>query len=331
MGGNALKYIGVSRITRTQFDSASDTIVRTLSEFCSKIEVVKSYTEKESFGDIDILYVPNIPTEHLKNKIKSLLGATEFYNNGSVFGFGYVIDVDTIVQVDMIKSSYDTFDYNLNYLNWNDLGNLIGRIAHKFGLKHGHDGLVYVIRDSDRIVGKVTLTTDYNDALNFLGFSRLPEEFKTIDSIFEYVVSSKYFNPSIYLLENRNHIARVRDAKRPTYMKFLKHISGMAGGYEFELDKSKYMSKILGYFSGCVDEYNRLIELKNLINSCKRKFNGDIVASVTNLEGPELGKFIRYLKSIAPFNSLELIDSMANDDVIEKINEIFVDFRSGGE
>lgn len=46
----------------------------------------------------------------------------------------------------MLKAN-EHFNTSLEYLNWNDLGNLIGRIAHKFGLKYGHKGLLYIIKN----------------------------------------------------------------------------------------------------------------------------------------------------------------------------------------
>ena len=43
----------------------------------------------------------------------------------------------------------------------------------------------------------------------------------SMGQIFDYVTTSNYFHPDIYLLHNRAHKARTRDRKRKNYTDFL--------------------------------------------------------------------------------------------------------------
>lgn len=329
MGGNALKEYGATRVDKGTFQRISCHIKNLLEMYCTKIDVVQAYTDKETFGDIDILFSSSYTNDFILNIIERYFDVRGVYKSGGVFGFGYVLNDTEIVQVDMIRSKLSHYDYNLNYLNWNDLGNLIGRIAHKFGLKHGHDGLVYVIRDGSHVVGEVTLTTDYAEALKFLGFKPYPNSFKSIKEIHDFVIDSKYFNPAIYLLENRNHIARVRDKKRPTYTSFLEYIQHMqadqASYYQFSDNKGDYVGKIFDAFPDKRAEYDFFVDLAENRKIVKEKFNGQIVTQVTGLTGVELGEFMKHLKQNQPFNDLQLVLSMTDSEIIETINRKYVD------
>ena len=105
------------------------------------------------------------------------------------------------------------------------MGNLLGRIAHKFGAKLGHLGLQFPLRDpsnNDRLIAELTITRDFATALTLLGYdakayevARSAESFKTLPDIFAFAIASPSSTKSIFHLDNRNHAARVRDAKRP--------------------------------------------------------------------------------------------------------------------
>ena len=58
------------------------------------------------------------------------------------------------VQVDYIKSNLEDFDFSKNFFAFNDLGNLIGRIAAQASFSFGFDGLkrkIYVDNRGDII------------------------------------------------------------------------------------------------------------------------------------------------------------------------------------
>ncbi|MFX7063789.1 hypothetical protein ABTH87_19220, partial [Acinetobacter baumannii] len=76
-------------------------------------------------------------------------------------------------QVDLIKTANTSFDFAARYFGLNDFGNLIGRIAHQFGAKFGHLGLLYPIRDvrnNSHLIAEICITSDFSEALDLLGY-----------------------------------------------------------------------------------------------------------------------------------------------------------------
>lgn len=183
-------------------------------------EIIKSYRNKPDFGDIDVLIEmldPSKRKEFDEQFIKKLK-CKESVSNGPVTSH----EVEG-VQVDLIYSNNQDFDFSSHYYSYNDICNLIGRIAHKMGLKFGHNGLWYIIRSDSHVLHELCLTKNFKEALAIMGYSydTFKEGFDDLEDIFKYAADTFYFNPSIYLLDNRNHHARVRDRKRKNYMLFL--------------------------------------------------------------------------------------------------------------
>lgn len=295
MGGNALKKTPTRRyLVREYFYLSRAVRIKLLQLFPdSKVEVIPSYKHKESFGDCDILLQSdNLPSNWV-DIIKNEFTPNEIVKNGKVLSF----DVEQL-QFDIITCPLSHYWFSYGYYSYNDLGNLIGRIAHKMGFKFGHAGLQYVHRDDHYIISEITITTDFYKALEFL---KLPthnySNFNTLEDIYWYVAGSHYFNPDIYLLENLNHISRTRDRKRETYRKFLvwcQYNNSSINHYEFH-SKGYYLNRLRvddpefnnKYLVSC-DKYDRK-------KKAKLVFNGTLVNYVTGLDGKELGCFMAYL------------------------------------
>lgn len=328
MGGNALKAQGAVRISADQYHRITAHILLELSLICDCHEIF-AYAEKESFGDIDILILSDKSNREILAELNERIPFVHTYESGPVCGFGYPIDEHTIVQVDLIRTRNQYLAYNLNYLDWNDLGNLIGRVAHKFGIKHGHDGLTLpVYYDDTHKLGTVTLTTNHEKAIEFLGFGKMPTDFKTLRDIFDFVICSKFFNPSIYLLENRNHTARMRDRKRATYTAFLECIKTLPPRtyYSFNEDKSVYLPMIFKAFPEAKDEYDEMFNKALMIKAAHKAFNATMVTEMFGLQGKALGEFMRFVKSHPRMNDPERVASMSEELVIETINDLYVAF-----
>ena len=130
---------------------------------------------------------------------------------------------------------------------------------------------------------------DYGTWLN--GFEYLSE-------IFQYVVSSTYFDPDVFAYENMNNIARVRDRKRATYSSFLEYIKpyGSTSKFKCKESKSEYLPQIFEFFPEAWEAYRSEVGKFNKYKELKTKFNGDLVREWTDLEGKELGKFMESFK-----------------------------------
>ena len=289
MGGNAMKSFGVTRLNKTQYNELTNAIKLTFknllenSPYCYRLAIIPSYRNKESFGDCDLLsYMPNeiFEKELTNNKDFIILGKKP---NGNVTSYAVKFKNLEPFQIDLIETSSYNFDFNLNYLSHNDLGNLIGRIGFKFA----HDGLYIqawfshngTLKNVKRIKkqGKTNehaeykkeclFLSDFQKAIEFLGFdyNRFCKGFDELEDIFEYVASSKYFCKDYFALENRNHMQRMRDRKRTTYSAALKY---------FENLENRDQSIIKAEFEKFVNsQFPQIATIKHKMKKeCKRQY-----------------------------------------------------------
>ena len=244
MGGNAMKQYNVERLTKEQYDEVLSALTITLPY---KTVAIPSYRLKDSFGDCDLL-TTSTDEAFEKNLSKDfiLLGKKK---NGSVTSYALKYGSFPPFQFDLIKAKEESFKFNYNYLSYNDLGNLIGRVAAAFGFKFAHNGLYllawYDHKGEERSVVRVKeeaktndhaehrmeklFISNFDEALEFLGFDslRFAQGFDTVDDILDFVASSKYFCKDFFLFENRNHDQRKRDVKRPTYLRALEYFDAL--------------------------------------------------------------------------------------------------------
>lgn len=244
MGGHAMQQYGVERLNKEQYDEVLSALTITLPY---KTVAIPSYRAKESFGDCDLLTTATDDAfEKSLSKDFTLLGKKK---NGSVTSYALKYSNFPPFQFDLIKAKEDSFKFNYNYLSYNDLGNLIGRVAAAFGFKFAHDGLYilawYSHKGEECSVARVKengktndcaehkmeklFISNFDEALEFLGFDslRFAQGFNTIDDILDFVASSKYFCKDFFLFENRNHDQRKRDVKRPTYLRALEYFDAL--------------------------------------------------------------------------------------------------------
>jgi len=312
MGGNALKHTYTRRYTKTEYTSIKQEIVQQLTRKTNRlvrVDVIQAFRNKSTFGDLDVLIERSDLSKRLNvdyRKLVQTFNPNEIVKNGDVYSFDY-----KEFQIDLIVTDSKFYDFSLCYYSFNDLGNLMGRVAHKMGLTYGHKGLYYKHRDKfGNIQGMIELTVDPKEAIEFLGydFDRFNDGFDTLEDIFEFVVSSMYFNETIYAFENRNNTARTRDRKRPSYTAFLQYITEHTFSDQFNYDhvdcKFKIMDKIQTTFPNFNDELQEINKKQEEQEQNKRKFNGLLVNEITGLTGKELGKFMsEFIKTTDILNS----------------------------
>lgn len=334
MGGNALKEFGSKRLETERFNMLASKLNATLNDILDahgikeRAQLIPSYREKEDHGDIDVVVPIKIrallDNDQMMAEMSARFGVEkmEYINNGPVVSYGYPLEEGGVFQIDLIYMQEESLDFAVSYFAWNDVGNLMGRIAHKLGLRFGHDGLALPMRDETNLFATVTLTRDYQKATEFLGFSyeRWKLGFNNLEEIFHFVTDCPRFSTAIYLLENRNHTARVRDKKRPTYTKFLAWLEAHPEAdkaFEWSEDKSVWLPEILAAFPEAVGEYKQALvnlEKQKLIRS---KYNGEVVSNVTGLSGKALGSFMADFKN--SFESKEAFNDYMEQSDLDQI------------
>lgn len=294
MGGNVFKDGSTRRYNAVEYYSLCDRLQMSLSKVCKKYGIIPAYKSKESFGDVDILIIPSL--ELSKQLLASTFNTTfeHVVHNGDVWSL-----VFEEIQVDLITTDDNEYDASYDYFSWNDFGNLRGKIIHKFGLKFGHNGLIFPVRSNDHLLGEIVLSRDPK-VINAVFDFEYGKEYNTLEEMFDTVIKSKYFNPSVFAWEEMNAVARIRDKKRATYHAFLKYIENIKVDkvYMFNRDKTGYHSFIFDTFPDAKVEFDKLWAKKLLVDSAATKFNGDLVKQITGREGKELGSLMIELKRI---------------------------------
>lgn len=305
MGGNALSCTTV-RLTKKNYERmAADCVSKLRALYPDKrVEALGSYRAKADFGDCDILVEGGDPYD--PHVVAAALDAVEVVRNGPVTSIGILVRPEVpvkdgnVFQVDLIKMESEAFSFALGYFGHGDAGNLLGRLYHACGLSLRHDGLFYYVRDGDYKFREIALTRSFEEALPFMGYDPVEyaKGFDTQEDIYRFVAGSPYFNPSIFLLENRNARSRVRDKKRVMYMQFLKFCEAHPNltAFQYPEDKAAWLPRIAEYFPSFRAEYDKAQADLAEQRAVKAKFNGEWVSRLTGLQGKELGALMKRFK-----------------------------------
>jgi hypothetical protein len=306
MGGNALKHVGVERKSRDDYFAISGLVCGALVRLfpgCWAKPVI-AYRDKDSFGDADILIRSNGLPPNWLDLIKQEFQPQAMIVNGDVVSFDY-----RGMQIDLITTPEHEFVFADTYFAYNDLGNFIGRIAHKMGFKYGNDGLWKKLRDpKGHKYADICVSLDPAEVFAFLGYDyeRWQHGFNTLEEVFEFATSTPYFHRRIYQFDNINHVARIRDKKRDSYNRFLTWLEDKPQHDKYEWSaytgdvvtearsaerkywQEKAYQTFPGYATKCLGaaaKYAKHLE-------AKRKWNGDLVRNLTGLSGKLLGTFM---------------------------------------
>lgn len=335
MGGLALKHLGVQRIDAAPYRA----LVRKVSEvfwilFRQELQVIPAYFDKPDFGDCDALVVSSQLPEDWRTQLSSHFNSPGMSKNGDVTSMAI-----ENVQFDFISVPANRVSQAYTYFAYNDLGNLMGRVAHKMGFKYGHVGFQLVVRNDHHVLASLDPEAQLSDVFDFLGYdySRWLIGFKKLSDVFEFAASSQYFSPEIYLLHNRNAVSRVRDAKRRTYTEFLKWCEDQSGRAAWPWaapdDTAQKLKEKEFHKQRAFERWPQLriqfdavqaAEAERLVFT--EKFNGDLINDWTKLEGQALGQYIAWIKKqpewpAFPQQSPEWIAAFVRDGVSRWLSE----------
>lgn len=332
MGGKALKNVDLIRLSKDDFYIFQDELIKKLEKLEKLIIPIKAYKNKEDFGDIDILISkPKLEFEELKSFLIQNFNTKEIVKNGDIISFEY-----KNFQVDLIFEEIENIEIAEFYYSYNDLNNLTGKIAYAFGLKFGFTGLYYPLRTEHGNISKeILLTKQPNIIYEFLGydFKIYQNGFNSLEDIFNFVVSSPFFSPQIFIKDEKSQIDKVRERKRKTYASFLDWLeiylkNNTKDFYTFNEDKKQYLNKISDYFpqANLIKEIEHFEIHQRKLKVVSEKFNGKIVMEmIPNLSGKDLGNFIvnfkkhisnKYLKDFET-----CIFEFSNEKVISEIKD----------
>ena len=316
MGGKLFEAEGAVRITTQEYkEKYVPALTALLTPLQIRFDFIQFYENKPDQGNINILVNQStIQPTNIANAIvdlnpnrrevvmKFLRGqGYKVKTNSNIVSFLY----DDRLQVDLVFTKTSLYDYSLNYYSYNDLGGLIGRLTRGLNLKHGSNGLSYVLYNENKTkkLGDFLLTADHDHTLEIMGLDieRFRQGFKTLDEIFEYVTTSKYFGLSAFVIENMTCKDRHRDQKRTTFIKFDEYCLANADKLpktspSLPEDKLAFLYTL---FPELEDQVNAALKIEEENNLIAEKFNGHILMDMFDdfKENPKLlGSFIASFK-----------------------------------
>ena len=319
MGGNAIK--NSRRIYKDEYNSIIVEILQLFPEY--RMLPTKTYTDKDSFGDIDFI-VATESFSDVKSLVKTRLGDNlEYHDNSMFFSFNY-----KNVQIDFNMIHPEDFMCMYNYSGDGDLGNFIGRVARSLGFKYGHDGLSYELRLGGHYKRSINVSKDTKTILEFLGYDydKWRKGFKTKDDIFEYAASSTYFNSRYFSLENQSHNDRTRNRKRVMYQEMIAYIEShnitpldtldshtMIHHYQraMEIFGSGFHREVLQ----AIEKYENDVFVSNYINA-------NVIIERTGLSGQKLGKFIAKIKENKLWPDANMLKTLSDDDRVKYVDNL---------
>lgn len=300
MGGNAFKETN-TRLDLEHYLNLQDKIVQLCNNNNIEYRLTKYLKEKKDFGDLDII------VEDTKNSLLSVL-SQEFkvlnsYINGNVHSYAVEVIPNKTFQVDFIILPKDKLDSAEFYFSFNDLNNLAGKLARHLSCSFGFEGLYYTYYTNNNDNKKrFFITADSAEIYRFLDLdiNKFNEGFNNLEEIYSFIEASKWFHPSIYLLENLNHRHRVRDRKRVVYSNFIEHINNNYSDVQYLKPPTNSLEIVESYFpnSNLTNRIN-LYQEEVLFNKLGSKVFREEVLPTIDCKKEELVNLIKYIKTKA--------------------------------
>lgn len=297
MGGNALKIAKTRRYQKKEYLDLVLEFRTILNNLNITSEIPAWYSNKDSFGDLDILIKKSSLNNDVYSLIQKRFKPTEIYCNNTVYSFDY-----KEFQIDFILVEDENWETSINYFSYNDLGNLMGRVAYQLGFRFGDYGLKLIcLHENEGRKFETIVSKNPKKIYEFLGFDyeRYLKGFDTIEDVFDFVVDSSYFKPEIFSYDKLNHQNKTRNKKRKNYNLFLDYIKNKKREFS-DIDNNKifYIKKAEEYFNiKLFDQINNWNETINNEKISSAKFNGNIIQELfPKLKGKELGEAIKNFK-----------------------------------
>lgn len=326
MGGNALKNVEIKRINKNSFEKLKSEVYSILNFYVNKIDTPRNYNNKTDFGDLDIIIV--LKPEYKLNwlsYIKDIFKPKDIFVNNNCVSLSYKNH-----QIDIISVSDDKFITMVNFMNFNDLGNLLGRLAHSLGMKYGQDGLVYPVYVEDAHVDNIVVCTDPEKMMKFIDvdYNQYKEGFNDLTDIFEFVAKSKYFDWRLFQFDQLNKINRDRNKKRKTYITFLDWLeeNKHRDGFESTFDKDKsYFNEINKYFPEAKLKlnYRKIVYHKARNLYCNSLFDGGELIRRFNIDPKDIANIKKAFEDVLKENEIDLQEFLLRQKSPEAIYEFF--------
>lgn len=307
MGGQIYRH---PKMSKDLYEDIKKEVFEKLSP--RSLLVPESFLNKETFGDIDIvLAFPLLTDEFLKETFR--ITDDDIHHNSSVISINY-----RNAQIDFCHFEYENVESAYRYMRNSDCSNMVGVLCRAaLGYRLTHKGLTYPVRiKQEDMLGEILVSKNFKKILEFidLDYDQWLNGFNDETELFNWIVKSKYFNPSFFYYENLNHENRTRNAKRMVYGNFVKWLYDKNNIFEHchqvAENKQEHLFRGLLHFYEerpkntmglWIEQALPMIQDRYKIDIAKNLFNGHTIQDITGKSGPELGlicrEFHEYLRT----------------------------------
>ncbi len=324
MGGNLFK---LGRLPKADYLKVEATLKPVLdATFGDLYRIPRYYASKPDFGDMDIIVSSDAIGnywEQTRTQLIEELNLTTWKSVGHVFSTQYMH-----FQVDYFVVSHQYFETTYNFMSFNDLGNILGKMFRRFNLKYGAEGLAYVYRrENGHYKRDLPVSQDMRQILSFLKLDYTPWEkgFDTLDEMFFWVLTSPYFSVKPFLDPSKTTEQRIEHRK--TMERFVEWLQThqITQSYTYLENRDEYLPQIAAHFPD--SNLPKQIEQEQIreeeVRQMSLKFNGNLIMELTGLEGKVLGSFIVAFK-----NQFTDFENFLQTTDTEMVREKIVDFWS---
>jgi hypothetical protein len=312
MGGHALKTVITIRKNKSEYDEIKDKVSNLLKSQGIIIDFIPELSDKESFGDLDVLW-SSLHNQNIimRDIVIELFSPKEIVINGDVISFDF-----ENFQIDIIMCK--NIEFAKLYFSYGDFGGLMGKITKKYNMTFGHNGF-FLENDNYSLL----LTKEPNEFCKFVAIDfEKWLSIKTKEDLFELIKTSRLYKPEFFSSGNHQHRKRIKN--RPLYIEFLKYIG--VNGVEENDDSTdevedKVLQEALDYFHKHeeLESINKAIEKAKVIHD---KFNGNMLKEM-GYNGIQIGIIIKKFKSEHP-DFDEWIYSSTNETIMDSLNKIIL-------
>mmetsp|Transcript_15099 Transcript_15099/g.25041 ORF Transcript_15099/g.25041 Transcript_15099/m.25041 type:complete len:414 (-) Transcript_15099:71-1312(-) len=247
MGGNALTNGLTERKQREDYLKIKEIVLNALQDhqrssndkILDLVTEIVEMPEKESFGDLDLLYVsaPGKTGLDINELITEIFSPTEIVKSGNVTSFDFMK-----FQIDMIRCTQSTFGMSRFCLSYGDRGMILGQMAKCRGFSLGTKGLAVKHPAVEELLGyaeknihisskdEIVLTTDPAAIRAFMGLPVADEgggdELQSQQEVMQYCLQAPWFEPHWFAPRKLNNCeSRKKLNKRPFYQSFCDRVT----------------------------------------------------------------------------------------------------------
>jgi hypothetical protein len=297
MGGTLYKN---PRMSKSVYEDIKQDVINKLAP--RKVLIPESFLDKDSFGDVDVcLELPVLNDDTIMEIFR--ITAENIHHNTTVVSINY-----RNAQVDLCHFEPENLQSAYEYMRNSDCSNMVGCICRAaLGYRLTHKGLTYPVRlKQEDMLGEVLVSQNFKKILEFidLNYNQWNVGFQNQEELFEWIIKSKYFNPSYFYYENLNSENRIRNKKRVTYGNFVEwlYLKELKDSNTVSENKQEHLFRGLLHFyeehpkniTGLwIEQAFPLIRDRYTTDIAKNLFNGRTIQDITGKSGPELGLICR--------------------------------------